>query len=743
MTSRPDVPAPATIWPRPIPTVGDTSSAYERAEDPAGWAFPVEAIEALGRIVAGRRDIRRYRPNPVPEDLVRAVIESGHLGPSVGHSQPWRFIVVADPATRDRAAAMADSLRLRQAAAFTSDRAQRLLDLKLEGLREAPLGIVVACDRRTPAAGVLGRATFPDADLWSCACAIENMWLTARAHGLGMGWVTLFEPHDLQALLGLPDGVETLGWLCLGWPDERPPEPGLQRLAWSSRLPLDEVILAERWPASPLEQVEDSGSGPAVARGEAGDADDSASAVNGTGRPARDRPAADPLAPDPLAPDPGVSRDADGRHVAERQALDDALANRGGTNDARTNDARTKTDEGATDRDLTDRETRDTASIATGLRRPPAPPPNHLKSPDQTRVVAATDDADDLLSPPGSLGVLDRALDALVAAGAGAVEGGTLVLVGADHPVAGLGVSAYPPSVTRDVLEASASGRGLGTVAASGAGLDVIVVDAGVAGDPLPGAVNVRTPDDRRGDLAHGDAMTRAAVERLVASGRDLGARAAHRGLVALGEVGVGNTTVASALSCAVLGLLPEETVGLGSGSDAAILARKQQVVATALARMVAEGRLGEPHADMTRGGTRVSASGTPGSPQPHLSTRLPTARDDLDPIDLLAGLGGPEIAVLVGVVLGAAGAGTGVVLDGLATSVAALIAQRLEPAVHAYLIAGQRSRELAHELVLRELGLEPLLALRLRAGEGVGAVLATSLLLQGLRLRRLAARTR
>ena len=88
---------------------------------------------------------------------------------------------------------MADRCRLRQAAGMTEESARGLLDLRLEGIREAPLGIVVACDRRTPAAGVLGRATFPDADLWSCAAAIENIWLTARAHGLGLGWVTLFE----------------------------------------------------------------------------------------------------------------------------------------------------------------------------------------------------------------------------------------------------------------------------------------------------------------------------------------------------------------------------------------------------------------------------------------------------------------------------------------------------------------------------------------------------------------------
>ncbi|MEP7161654.1 MAG: 5,6-dimethylbenzimidazole synthase [Dermatophilaceae bacterium] len=603
MTSRPHSPADA-LWNRPVPTIGDTSSAHERASDPAGWAFSAEAIAQLGQIIASRRDIRRYRPDPVPNDLVRAVIEAGHLGPSVGHSQPWRFIVVSDPSLRDRAAAMSDSLRLRQAAAFSSDRAQRLLDLKLEGLREAPLGIVVACDRRVPAAGVLGRATFPDTDLWSCACAIENMWLTARAHGLGMGWVTLFEPRDLEELLELPEHVETLGWLCLGWPDERPPEPGLQRLAWSSRLPLDEVILRNRWPGG-------------------------AGGTDGTGLG---------------APSP---------------------------------------------------------------REAPAPPPNHLRAPDQARVVAATDDTDDLLSPPGSLGALDRVLDTLVAAGCADATGGTLVLAGADHPVAALGVSAYPARVTRDVMKASVAGQALGVVTASGAGLGAVVVDAGVSGGPLPGAVEARLADGAQGDLMGSDALTREAAERLIERGRQIGRRAAP-GIVALGEVGVGNTTVAAALACALLNVRPEEAVGLGAGSDAAILERKREVVSAALERVTAQGRL-----------------------------------DLRDPVDLLAGLGGPEVAVLVGVVLGAASAGTSVVLDGLATSVAGLLAQRLEPAVHAYLVAGQRSREVAHDLVLQELGLEPLLVLRLRAGEGVGACLATSLLLQGLRLRHLAARTR
>lgn len=569
---------------RPVPTIGDTSSAAQRRDDPTGWAMGEAVTEALAAVVAGRRDIRRYRPDAVPEELITAVLEAGHRAPSVGHSQPWRFVVVSDPATRDRAAAMADRARVDQAAHLASERAARMLDLKLEGLREAPVGIVVACDRRTPATGVLGRATFPDADLWSCATAIENMWLTARAHGLGMGWVTLFDPDELADLLGLPEGVVTLGWLCLGWPDERPPSPGLERVAWSKKTPLEQVVLHDRWPA----------------------------------------------------------------------------------------------DEAA-----------------------PQQPVSHLRGPEPTRLVGATDAADELLSPPESLGVLDRALNRVLAVGAQDVTGGTLVLAGADHPVTGLGVSAFPATTTHDVLAATVAGTSLGAATAKGAGLAVVGVDAGVA-QAVPGAHQAR-PAGERGDLAATDAMTLADVEALVAAGRDIGTGAAVTGLVCLGEVGVGNTTVAAALACALLDLEPQDAVGLGSGSDADMVARKRDVVAAALARTQGES----------------------------------------DPLRLLAMVGGPEIALLTGVTLGAAAAGAPVVLDGLAGSLPGVIAARLEPAAQAYLLAGQVSRERAHALVLRELGLEPLLDLRLRAGEGVGACLAASMLLQGLAVRRIAARTR
>jgi nicotinate-nucleotide--dimethylbenzimidazole phosphoribosyltransferase len=349
------------LWPRPVPVVGDQTSAAERAKAPDGWRFAQAARDALHAVVRARRDVRRFRPDPVPEDVLERVLAAAHAAPSVGHSQPWRFVVVDDPALRDRAAVMADGERLAQAEQLDPESARHLLDLQLEGIREAPLGVVVCCDRRVPAAGVLGRATFPDADVWSCACAIENLWLAARAEGLGVGWVTLFEPAALAGLVGLPEGVVTLGWLCLGWPDERPPEPGLERAGWSRRAPLHTVVLRNRWP-------------------EAGD---------------------------------------------------------------------------------------------------PAAPPSRLRAPDQTAVVGARDDADTMLTPLGSLGVLDRAVDRVIALGLRDLRGGSLVVAAGRHRVVELGVSAFAASVTDDVLAAARAGRAVGAVAARTAGLDVVVVDAG------------------------------------------------------------------------------------------------------------------------------------------------------------------------------------------------------------------------------------------------------------------------
>jgi nicotinate-nucleotide--dimethylbenzimidazole phosphoribosyltransferase len=318
--------------------------------------------------------------------------------------------------------------------------------------------------------------------------------------------------------------------------------------------------------------------------------------------------------------------------------------------------------------------------------------------------VRAHDRGDELLSPPGSLGTLDRTLDRVLAIRASGLStgNGRLVIAAADHPVTHHKVSAYPPGITRVVTEASVAGVSVGAVAAARAGLGLTVVDAGVDDGPVPGAHLLR-PVGPKGDLVAADAMNGADAAALLAGGARLAGELCRQGadLIALGEIGVGNTTVAAALATCLLDGDPDELVGLGAGSDSAMVAAKRRVVRAAVAR---------------------------------------AGRGDV--AGLLGAVGGGEISVLAGVVLGGARGGAVIVLDGLATGVAALAALRLEPAVAAHLVAGQRSRETAHDAVLAALGLEPLLDLRLRAGEGVGASLAVGMLRTALEIRLSSART-
>jgi nicotinate-nucleotide--dimethylbenzimidazole phosphoribosyltransferase len=230
----------------PTPRGYDASRAAERAADPRGWRYGDEARAAVHRVIADRRDIRRFRPDEVPADVLRRVLEAAHRAPSVGLMQPWRLIVVSDPHTRVEIRRLAQSERLRQADRFDA-RARAFLDQKIEGVVEAPLGICVCCDHGDPGTEVLGRGTIPETDVYSTACAIENLWLAARAEGLGVGWVSFYRPADLRALLQIPARVDPIAYLCLGWPDERPRRPGLEATGWSSRMALQEVVMWGGW----------------------------------------------------------------------------------------------------------------------------------------------------------------------------------------------------------------------------------------------------------------------------------------------------------------------------------------------------------------------------------------------------------------------------------------------------------------------------------------------------------------
>ncbi len=311
---------------------------------------------------------------------------------------------------------------------------------------------------------------------------------------------------------------------------------------------------------------------------------------------------------------------------------------------------------------------------------------------------------DRLTKPPGSLGRLEG-----LAARAAALQGTdrpvsrprAVYVFAADHGVVEEGVSPYPSAVTREMVRNFVSGGAAVNRLAAGVGAEVVVVDVGIAGESLgrPGS-ETRGPGGRllhrrvqpgTANFARGAAMTRAAAEAALDVGARLAAEAATAGLklAAVGDMGIGNTTATAAVAAALLRLPPERVVGRGTGVDDAGLARKRAAVAAGLAV-------------------------------------LETGPDD--PLGVLAGVGGVELAAIAGFLIGAAAHRLPVVLDGVITGAAALVARRLVPAACDAWIAGHRSPEPAHGPILEALGLTPLLDLGMRLGEGSGACLALGL---------------
>lgn len=208
-------------------------------------AFEPQAIQAVYRAISKRRDMRDFAGGQVPVAQLRRLLDAAHHAPSVGFMQPWRFLRVLDGALRAELHKLVERERVMTARAL-GERESEFMKLKVEGILEAAEVLVVALPPGREQ-HVFGRRTLPRMDLASAACAIQNLWLAARAEGLGMGWVSLFDPPQLACLLHMPPGSEPIAILCLGPVHSFYEEPMLQRQKWAQRLPLEALIFRDRW----------------------------------------------------------------------------------------------------------------------------------------------------------------------------------------------------------------------------------------------------------------------------------------------------------------------------------------------------------------------------------------------------------------------------------------------------------------------------------------------------------------
>ncbi|BAU82003.1 hypothetical protein SLA_1060 [Streptomyces laurentii] len=540
--------------------------------------------EAVLRVMRERRDIRNgFRSDPIPHEVLLRVLEAAHTAPSVGHSQPWDFVVIRSDETRQAMHELAARQREAYAKSLPKGRAKQFKELKIEAILETPVNIVVTADPTRGGRHTLGRYTQPQMAPYSSALAVENLWLAARAEGLGVGWVSFFDEREMVRVLGLPEHLEVVAYLCVGYVDEFPEEPELMQAGWSKRRPLSWVVHEETY-----------------------------------GR--RALPGEEP-----------------------HDLLQETVAN--------------------------------------------------IRPLDAKALGEAWERQKRMTKPAGALGMLEIISAQL--AGLSRVcpppipEPAAVAIFAGDHGVHAQGVTPWPQEVTGQMVANFLGGGAVCNAFATQVGAEVCVIDVGVATE-LPARPGLLPRKVRPGtaDMTIGQAMTReevvAAIEVGIETARDLVA-AGNKALLT-GEMGIANTTASAALISVYTEADPAEVTGRGTGINDETHARKVDVVRRAL-------ELHQPDAE--------------------------------DPIGVLAAVGGLEHAALVGLILGASSLRTPVILDGVSTGAAALVARAIAPESLAACIAGHRSAEPGHVAALNKLGLRPLVDLDLRLGEGTGALLA------------------
>lgn len=218
--------------------------------------FSAEQRTGIYATILKRRDTRVFLPDPLSEEVLARLLHAAHHGPSVGYMQPWNFIVIRSAEVKAQIKTLFLRARTVEAEDFTGERQPLYMSLKLEGIEEAPINLCVTCDPSRFGPVGLGRHFAPEAPFYSTCCAVQNLWLAARAEGIGVGWVSILEREALQRILQLPSFITPVAYLCLGYVPEFAQRPVLEEVGWAPRLPLAALVHEEQWEGRPTEALQ-------------------------------------------------------------------------------------------------------------------------------------------------------------------------------------------------------------------------------------------------------------------------------------------------------------------------------------------------------------------------------------------------------------------------------------------------------------------------------------------------------
>lgn len=207
-----------------------------------------EERNAVYKTIYSRRDTRgEFKPDPVPDDVLQRVINAAHHAPSVGFMQPWDFIIVKDRSVRQKIKDGFEAAHQEAAEMFDGKRQEMYKRFKLEGIMEAPVGICITCDRERTGKVVIGRTANPEMDLYSSVCAVQTLWIAARAENLGVGWVSIIHHERLMEALKIPDNIMPIAYLCIGYVTRFHEKPELEKAGWLPRMPISSLIHYDQW----------------------------------------------------------------------------------------------------------------------------------------------------------------------------------------------------------------------------------------------------------------------------------------------------------------------------------------------------------------------------------------------------------------------------------------------------------------------------------------------------------------